>query len=182
MYAVMQIILVSGVFFMVLLANPRAFCARASSLLEYASGSGSGSGSQYELGYPWNMTVVAADTASDVPTTSSQLMSTATSLHEIACGKNSESFILLMAFGIFLYGALVLLPVAMLSMRIARYARVAGGCTDCEGSPQVMYMSAGRQAPAVGVPIRTASNVQVVSAEGEPSRPTVTGRPIGSMH
>ena len=186
-YGAMQFTVAFALFIMVLVASPTAFCARASALLEYASGRTVAPAPPYQVRYPYNMTASVADTASDVQTTSeassSQFMATATSLHVIACGKNAEPFILAVAGAVLAYAMLICLPIVIISSKLARIARAAGGCDEfSDYSRPVIIVQADPRNAAVGVPVRQAANVRVAPAGAPSNLPVATAQQIPAMH
>jgi hypothetical protein len=71
-------------------------------------------------------------------------------VQDIACGKNSGLFMMGATVLVLLYTLLIVTPLVVLSIRVSRYARMAGGCQD---DYQPMYHVMPQHA-AVGVPVR----------------------------
>ena len=95
---------------------------------------------------------------------------------DIACGPFSEPALILGGLVVLAYGFLVLLPLSVCSMRLARLARLAGGCSFCAPPETIVvppYSNAnGRQAfnpnrdVVVAVPLQRGGATTITSPDG----------------
>jgi len=115
-------------------ASPKRVCDVSKAMIdriEHPYGGAVAASGQFDgLGYPWNMTE-AAQGHTVTSTLSPTLIKYTNKISEVVCGEKGAGALLAFGFAVLAFAFFIILPLAVLSLRLVRAARRSGGCNEC---------------------------------------------------